>query len=171
MDSIPTVYPPSHEKVLERVMRVIDLIAARPNISEEELVAALSRDGVDEVDAELLVRFVPCAFAFAFLKFMGLSKLPSAYQVRNAAEQWVELPLAAEHYFLVALGIGCEVTTCGYTEQISKRVFEAVLLRSAEMNVVNQYFKTGGTPEGLASSTLGPPTLIGITAEQIGAGR
>jgi hypothetical protein len=171
MASTPTVYPASHEEALERVMRVIDLIAARPNLTDEEAVAALVRDGVGEVDAELLTRFVPCALAFALLKLMGLTKFPSTYQVQNSAGRWVDLPLAAEHYFSVALGVGYDITTRGYTERISKPAFQAVTMRSAEMNAVNQYFESGGTREGLAGSTLGSPTLIGITAEQIAASR
>jgi hypothetical protein len=171
MASTQAVYPASHEEALERVMRVIDLIAARPDIADEEAVAALVRDGVGEVDPELLIRFVPCALSFALLKLMGLSKFPSTYQVQNSAGQWVELPLAAEHYFSTALGVGYDVTTRGYTERISKAVFQAVTLRSAEMHAVNQYFESGGTREGLAGSALGPPTLIGITAEQITASR
>jgi hypothetical protein len=171
MASTPASYPASHEEALERVMRVIDLIAARPDISDEEAVAALVRDGIGDVDADLLIRFVPCALSFALLKLMGLSKFPSTYQVRNSAGQWVELPLAAEHYFSAALWVGYDVTTRGYTQRVSKAAFQAVTLRSAEMNAVNQYFESGGTREGLAGSTLGPPTFIGLTAEQIAAGR
>jgi hypothetical protein len=171
MASTPPVYPASHEAALERVMRVIDLIAARPDISDEDVVASLVRDGVGEVDAELLIRFVPAALSFALLKLMGLSKFPSTYQVQNGAGQWVELPLAAEHYFSTALGVGYDVTTRGYTERLSKAAFQAVTMRSAEMHAVNQYFESGGTREGLAGGALGPPTLIGVTAEQIAAGR
>ena len=171
MASTPAVYPASHDEALERVMRVIDLIAARPDISDEDVVAALVRDGVGEVDAELLIRFVPCGLSFALLKLMGMSTFPDTYQVQNSAGQWVELPLAAEHYFSAALGVGYAVTTRGYTGRVSKEAFQAVTLRSAEMNAVNQYFHSGGTREGLADSTLGPPTFIGLTAEQIAAGR
>ena len=171
MASTPEVYPASHDVALERVMRVIDLIAARPDISDEEAVAALVRDGIGEVDAELLIRFVPCALSFALLKLMGLNKFPSTYQVQNSAGQWVELPLAAEHYFAATLGVGYDVTTQGYTQRVSKAAFQALTMRSAEMSAVNRYFESGGTREGLAGGTLSPPTFIGLTAEQIAAGR
>ncbi len=171
MASIPAVYPASHEEALERVMRVIDLIAARPDISDEEAVAALVQDGIGEVDAELLLWFVPCALSFALLKRLGLSMFPSTYRVRNSAGHWVELPLAAEHYFSAALGVGYKVITQGYTERINKAAFQAVTIRSAEMNAINQYFESGGTREGLAGCTLGPPTFGGLTAEAIAASR
>jgi len=165
------VHPAAHDEAAARVMQVVDLIAAQPDISEEDVVAALVRDGVPEVDAELLVRFVPCGMSFALLKLLGLTNFPSTFQVQNASGGWVELPLAAEHYFTAALGVGYDVTTHGYTARISKEVFTAVTLRSAEMNAVNQYFESGGTREGLASSNLSPPTFIGLTAEQIAASR
>jgi hypothetical protein len=152
-------------------MRVIDLFGAQPDLSDEDAVAALVRDGVSEVDAELLVRFVPCGLSFALLRLLGLTKFPSTYQVQNAAGQWVELPLADEHYFSTALGVGYDVTTRGYSERVSKAVFQAATLRSAEMGAVNKYFESGGTREGLARSTLGSPTFIGLTAEQIAASR
>ncbi len=34
-----------------------------------------------------------------------------------------------------------------------------------------QHFESGGTREGLARSALSPPTFIGLTAQQIDAGR
>ena len=128
-------------------------------------------DGVGEVDAELLVLFVPCALSFALLKLMGLSKFPSTFQVQDNTGVWVEMPLAAEHYFSAALWVGYEVTTRGYTERVSKETFRALTLRSAEMNAVNKFFEAGHTAEQLAEASLGPPTLIGVTAEQIAASR
>jgi len=164
-------FPPSHDLALQHVMRLIDLVAERPDIDDHEAVAALVQSGVREVDAELLIRFVPCALSFALLKLMGLSRFPSTFQVKDDAGQWVELPLAAEHYFSAALGVGYEVTTRGYTERISKETFQALTLRSAEMNAVNQFFEAGHTKEELAQGSLGPPTLIDVTAEQIAASR
>lgn len=61
MASDPKAYPASHDIALERVMRVIDLIAARPDISDEDAVVALVGDGIGEVDAELLIRLEPHA--------------------------------------------------------------------------------------------------------------
>ncbi len=168
---VMAMHPASHDESLDRVMRVIDLFGTQPDVSDADVVDRLVRDGVSETDAELLVRFVPCGLSFALLKLLGVTNFPSTYQVQNAAGQWVQLPLAAEHYFSTALGVGHDVINFGYTERVSKAVFMAVTLRSAEMNVVNKYFESGGTSERLAGSTLGPPTFIGLTAEQIAAGR
>ena len=48
----------------------------------------------------------------------------------------MELPLSAEHYFSTALVVGYDVTTRGWTERVSKAGFQAVSMRSAEMNAV-----------------------------------
>ena len=152
-------------------MRVIDLLGAQPQMSDEDAMAALVQGGVGAADAFLLIRLVPCGLAFALLKRMGLTKFPSTYAVVNAAGEWVQLPLATEHYFSAALDVGYDVTTRGFTKRVSKEVFQTVAMRSAEMDVVNKYFESGGTREGLARSALSPPTFIGLTAEQIDAGR
>ncbi|HEV3235599.1 MAG TPA: hypothetical protein VGZ25_01340 [Gemmataceae bacterium] len=152
-------------------MRVIDLISARHDIADDEIVAALVETGVGGLDAELLVRFVPCALTFALLKLMGLNNFPSTYGVFNASGVQVELPLAKEHYFTTALSVGYEVTTHGYTPQISKETFQAVIQRSAEMNALNKFFEAGHTIEELKRSSIAAPILIGLTAERIAASR
>ncbi len=48
---------------LERVMQFIDLVASRPDIDDQTAVAELVRGDIGEVDAELLVRFVPSALS------------------------------------------------------------------------------------------------------------
>jgi hypothetical protein len=83
----------------------------------------------------------------------------------------VELPLAEEHYFTTALGVGYDVTTRGYTEQISKATFQAVTQRSAEMNAVNKFFHAGHTRKELMGSSITSPIHVGVTAEQIAASR
>ena len=121
----------------------VEILAERPDIDDGDAVTALVQHGVGEIDAELLVRFVPCALTFALLKLMGVKRFPSAFQVQGIDGRWVEMPLAAEHYFSAALGVGYEVTTHGYTERISKETFQSLISRSAEMNAVNQFFEAG----------------------------
>jgi hypothetical protein len=171
MPRIPKAFPPSHEVALNRVMRLIDIIAERPALDDNDVVSALFQSGLSEVDAELLIRFVPCALSFALLKLMGARTFPSTFQVKNNAGQWVELPLAREHYFSAALGVGYDVTTRGYNERISREIFQAVASRSAEMNLLNRFFAAGGTKEELSQAVICPPILLGITAEQIAASR
>jgi hypothetical protein len=168
---VATLYPTSHADAVAKVLHVVDLIAARPDSDDAEIVAALVRDGVGEVDAELLVRFVPCAFMFALLKRMGVSQFPGTFFVYNSRGDPVEMALAEEHYFAAALGLAHEVTTRGYNEQISKETFQAVTRRSAEMAAVNKALAAGHTVEELAAARLRPPMFFGVTAEQVAASR
>src|SRR5579862_711542 len=165
----PPAYPESHSEALEWVLRVVDIIGARPSITDDEIVASLVRDGANKVDAELLVRFVPCAMSFALLKKMGVSEFPSTFCVKNDEDsKWIEFPLASEHYFMAALGVGHEIVTNGYTERINKETYSAVVGRSAEIGAVNNLLNSGAQ---LAGGVLAHPCLIGISAEQIAASR
>ncbi len=171
METPVVSFPASHDDALAGVLRVVDLIADRPDRTADELVETLVRDGVGEVDAELLVRFVPVAFSFALLKLMGLSKFPSTFCVSDASGEWVEMPMAAEHYFSAALYLGYEVTTYGYTDRIRKQTFRAITMRSAEMDAVNRFLEAGHTLKDLAGGTMSRPFFVGVTAEQIVASR
>ncbi len=163
-------YPPDHEVALGRVLRVVDIIAAEPTIDDDAVVAALVAEGVGPVDAELLVRFVPCAMSFGLLKQLGVAKFPSTYLLRAESGRWVERPLAAEHYFTAALQLGFDIVTRGYTERVGREAFQTVTLRSAEMDAANKALEAGGEG-GLTGGTIGPPALIGITPEQVAASR
>jgi hypothetical protein len=93
------IYPPDHALALARVLRVIEIIADRPDISNEELVAQLVSDGIDPVDAHLLMAFVPTALSYPFVVRMGASDLPRYYMVgkRPGSKRSVLLPLEEEH--------------------------------------------------------------------------
>jgi hypothetical protein len=70
MASRPAFYPDSHARALERVMRVIDLIAGPPDTTTRRR----SPPSRERASARwtLLIAFVPCALSFAVLKRMGI---------------------------------------------------------------------------------------------------
>ena len=168
MPSFTAPYPPDHAVALGRVLRVVDIIAAEPEIDDDVVVARLIGDGVGTVDAELLVRFVPSAMSFGLLRQLGVAKFPSVYLLRTASGRWVEFSLATEHYFTSALQLGHDIVTQGYTERVGREAFQAVTLRSAEMDAANKALFAGSE---LAGSTVGPPTLLGITPDEDVASR
>ena len=63
-----TPYPPDHGLALARVLRVIEIITARPEVTDAEVVSQLVAESVGRVDAELLIRFVPSALSWPVLK-------------------------------------------------------------------------------------------------------
>jgi hypothetical protein len=149
---------------------VVDIIAAEPTIDDDAVVARLVGEGVGPVDAELLVRFVPCAMSFGMLKKLGVANFPSTYLLRAESGRWVEQPLAAEHYFTAALQLGFDIVTHGYTERVGREAFQTVTLRSAEMDAANKALESGGEG-GLTGATIGTPALLGITLEQVASSR
>lgn len=96
-------YPTDHMLAHSRVMRVIDVITSRPDISREEVIALLMSEGIEPVDAKLLVSFVPEALSYPLLVNWGVSELPKYYTVQKRSGKLVWLPLEAEHYFTAAL--------------------------------------------------------------------
>lgn len=97
------LYPPEHAVAIARVLRVFDIIAAHPTMTDEEVIRQLINEGIEPVDAKLLVGFVPCALSYPFLAAWGLTYFPHHYSVRNKRGKLVFLPLESEHYFTAAL--------------------------------------------------------------------
>ena len=81
----------------------MDLLTCRPDISDDEVEAALVGEGVGTVDARLLTLFVPMALAYPMLRQLGIGGFPGVYGVRTQRGQWIYLSLAGEHYFTAAL--------------------------------------------------------------------
>lgn len=161
-------YPASHSVASQRVLRVVEMIAAEPDRSDDQFVTALVQEGIAKVDAELMIRFVPTAFTWALLRKMGVSTFPSTFVVFDKKDRPVELPIANEHYFTSALLIATDVMAHGFTDRVSKPAFESIITRSAEMDAANKALAAHGD---LSDATIGPPVLIGLAAEDLRAGR
>jgi hypothetical protein len=153
------------------VLRVVDLLTARPDIRDDEVVAALVAEGVGPVDARLLVLFVPCALAYPMLRRLGVTGFPGYYAVPSRSGRLVHLPLAGEHYFTAALTWAEGLFDQAPADRpLSLEAWNAVAGRSAEMDCVNNMLASHG--EGaLRGAVLSPIMLGGITAEEIAASR
>jgi hypothetical protein len=156
---------------LARVLRVVDLITSRPDIPDDEVVAALVGEGVGRVDAQLLVRLVPCALAYPMLRRLGVTKFPSFYVARSNSGRLVHLPLADEHYFSAALAWAEGLFAQAPADRpLSVDAWNAVAGRSAEMDCVNNMLASHG-PDALRGAAVSPTVLCGIMAEEIAASR
>lgn len=138
------------------------IVVATPQISEDELVAALIARGYSTIEAEKLCLFVPSAFTWATMKRMGVQSFPSTYVVFDAAGNEVALPIAGEHIFTAALYLGYECLWQGWTEELPRSTFEAVACRSAEMDALNQALDA---KVNFAEAKLRPPVIHRFTAE------
>jgi hypothetical protein len=171
MTKVATVYPPDHKLALACALRVVDLITARPDIRDDEVVTALVGEGVGQVDARLLVLFVPCALSYPVLRRLGVTSFPSLYIVRAKSGRIVHLPLASEHYFTAALDWAERLFAQDPADRpLSVEAWNAVAGRSAQMDCVNKMLASHG-PEALRGATLSPMVMGGITAEEIAASR
>lgn len=162
------MYPPDHALASKRVLQMVDIVAANRSIGDDEIVMALVQQDVPKLDAELLVRFVPMAFTWIVLRKMGVSSFPNSFFVLNKHEHPVEMPIAREHYFAAALMIADNLVGRGFSEQISRPTFEAIITRSAEMDSVNKALAAG---KDIAGGKILPPALLGLSAEEIAAAR
>jgi hypothetical protein len=158
------MYPADHAVAGERVLKYVDVVAADPALSDDQIVVELVRQEVPALDAELIVRFVPMAFAWTVLRKMGVSSFPSSFVVFDRNERPVEMPLAREHYFASALVVADGVVGGGFSDRVTRTTFEAIFTRSAEMDAANQMLAAG---KQLAGSKIMPPALLGLPAEQI----
>ena len=166
-------YPSDHGLAHARVMRVFDLIAAHPDISDVEVVGQLVTEGINPVDAELLIRFVPSAMAYATLKRMGATCFFDIYMVRTESGRVKNLPLAKEHYFTAALAWAEQLLTTDPTARpVSLEAFNAVISRSSAMHLAaNSSSGRAAARRALRGAAISPLVLHGITLEQIVASR
>jgi hypothetical protein len=169
MASTIVLYPPDPTLALTRALRVFDIIAARPDVSNEELVAQLMNEGIDRVDAHLLVAFVPTAMSYPVVKNMGATHLPDYYMVpkRRQSRRTVLLPLKAERYFLAALGWATELLEMvPAIRPVTLEAFNAVVVRSPVLDAATKMMESGGG-DALRGSVFSPLVVSYVTAEEI----
>jgi hypothetical protein len=160
------MYPADHQEARRAVLHAIHVIAADPEADDEGVVRALTATGVSPLDAELLMVFVPSAFGLVLAQRLGVSTLPTTYQVQDVGGAWVSRPLAEQHYFAAALGVAYEVMERGWGEPIERAAFEACAYRSAEFACVNEALNAGVDVTG---SQLHPLALLRLQAEDMAA--
>jgi hypothetical protein len=145
--------PQSHRTAAQAAADTLEILRLAPNTSDEDVVDALIIKGYAKLDATKLCLFVPSAFAWATLKLMGVESFPSVYIRVDEEERESEVPVSDEHYFTAALHVAVDVTQQGWTSQIDRPFFEAVISRSAEMDAANKALNSG---EAIIGATLRP---------------
>ncbi|WP_162668874.1 hypothetical protein [Gemmata massiliana] len=166
-----TMYPADHDVAAARVSRVIDIISNQPSITNEQVAIQLIIEGINRVDAVLLVLLVPSGLSYPILRQWGVTHFPDNYQVLSESGRMLSMPLAAERYFTVALNWAEEILKLDPSQRpVSQQAFEAVTNRSAEIGCAIQLLEKGG-PNALQGATFGPMTVSGVTAEEILAHR
>lgn len=161
-------YPTDHTLTRARVMRVFEVMAARPEISHEEMITLLVSEGIEPVDAKLLVGLVPEAISYPILASWGVSGLPKCYIVQKQSGELVWLPLEAEHYFTAALAWSQELFGMEpAVRPVSLDAFWAVVSRSSILDAAIRMRDTYGA-DSLRGAVCSPIMIKGIiTWEEI----
>jgi hypothetical protein len=158
------LYPISHQEAIDHIFKYIEAITSKPSQSDDDFVKILLSQSISRIDAELIVRFVPIAFTWVLVRKMGITSFPGTFVVLDTNQKPRNMPIAEEHYFLSALGVADEIVKDGFTHQVSRTTFEAIISRSAEMDAVNQALSAGRKIPG---GKILSPILLGISAEEI----
>lgn len=158
------MYPEDHQIVHERVHRFIQFIAESPSETDEKLIAKLVATGIPEIDAELVLYLVPSAFSRAFLPRLGVDTTPSVLIVTDESGNDVEFDIWEQHYFVYAFALAEEIMERGYTEEVSKAVFQAITNRSAELDAVNSALNAGVDLKGCK---LAPIRILHLKSDDL----
>jgi hypothetical protein len=160
------MYPADHRIAEQRIYQFVQVIAQSPEADDDTVVESLVKIGLPRIDAELLLAFIPSAFAWIVMQKMGLESFPSTFYLCDEKDVETEYLLSSQHYFSSALLIAEDIFSNGYTPQISKALYQSIALRSAEMNATNSLLKAG---KSLKGAKLQPLRLYRIDAQQFSA--
>ena len=144
---------------LETLTKISDLAAS--DLSQEQYENAVLGLVGDHTLAQRIVDWLPEAFGFILVGHMGNLTLPTTFQARDAAGDWVEISLSKEPILAEALDLASQVFHNG-----PKNVFSSLALRSAVVDVVNNALNAGASLEG---SRLAPLAMHGLSAEIYGS--
>jgi len=140
------------------VARLVNILAARAEFTEEELYAALDAAGVPFPAADRAYKFTQIAWGRVFLDGLGIKFAPD-YLCFNAAGEVIESgQLADQPHFAAALAAGRRHPPPAGLPRFA--------LMSADVQAVNDALKSGSKPENLvagpAALFLEPATPVGI---------
>ena len=144
---------------LETLTKISDLAAS--DLSQEQYENAVLDLVGDRTLAQRIIDWLPEAFGFILVGHMGNLTLPTTFQARDAAGDWVEISLSKEPILAEALDLASQVFHNG-----PKNVFSSLALRSAVVDVVNNALNAGASLEG---SRLAPLAMHGLSAEIYGS--
>ena len=141
----------------ETILAAIDILGT-PGMEEDELERAIRGLVGDDMTARRLFVWIREAFGLVLISHLrSKPRLPTTFSARNREGRWVELELTGEPIFTAALLVAQRMFHEGPRE-----TFQAIALRSAMLNAVNNLLNAGSSLEGARLSGL---ALIDIPAE------
>jgi hypothetical protein len=135
------------------VLTTIGVMAGNPDASEGEIVDFLRCLGYDDLQAEILVAFIPLGLGRAVIR-----RLPVETPIDLSDCVWVlkgdrqlEIPLRQVPEFVEALRLGEETFTTGI---IPTEEFSQAVRFSVELNAISKVLNAGSTVANVAAPIL-----------------
>lgn len=153
-----------HSSATKGVIDTISAIESNTSIGEDELVNFLQKKGYSRIEAEKLNVFVPSAFSWPIIKKLEIDSLPDHFIAMSIDGAEVRIEVGSQHYFTAALVLAFSTIENGWNAIVSRKAYETVAGRSAEMDAVNKVLDAGGSLRG---ATLSPLVLERLSAEEL----
>ena len=131
------------------VAKLAEILAARPDPSEDDVYAAMAEAGIPDPVADRAYKFAQIAWGRVFLDGIGVRFSPDYLCFDGAGEVTESGRLAEQPYFAAAMAAAPGASrTAG---------FARFALTSSEANAVNAALNAGSNPQDLDA---GPPALF-----------
>ena len=139
----------------EKVLCYIGIFTEHPSFDNDEFARTLSSRGIDMIDAELLIAFVPSAFAHAILAPLGVG-LPDSFMVNDLETgDSARGQLAEEPIFVAARAIAQNMLSASDTKERAAQI----AVSSAEMQVARDL---SPSMSGMRHVVLIEPSLLRV---------
>lgn len=147
------------DRIRELVAAVAAIFVQNPQAGDSDVVVAAVGAGIDAVEAELAVAFLPSAFARALMREQNWdADLPDAFQVKDRRNRWVRFRLSDSTIYRAAAELAEH-------QRVSHRAaFAAVAGRSAELNAIDKALTAGSD---VRAGVFSPMALLRVPAEAI----
>jgi hypothetical protein len=143
------------------LLQAIDIMGRNAKLDDAKLVSALKSAGFSDRDSQILVAFVPTAFARPVLERLGVEHFAESVSAPTGTGNWVDIPLKSISIYNAALAIARRRAGA-----INPDHFEALAMRSAELDSASRALDAGANVKGSAVATA----LVHLTAGELGYG-
>ena len=166
----PNLPPVSDMPTADDVLRVVRTMNRLRHADDDLLAEELVRSGLQPLDAELALVFVPLAFGRAAFERSGrVPTLAAQYHVRTTRGTTISRPLATEPWYAAAAAFarsmaGLAPSDPGSPNLPTEEEFRTAAGRSPEVAAARDLLKGGGTPADLV---LIETLLMRVSAEEL----
>lgn len=146
-----------------RLVRGIEIMGRNAALDDQDMALALTSAGFSTREANLLLTFVPSAFARPVLEKLGVEHFVERVSAPKKGGGWVDVPLKNIPVYCAALEL---VRGHPSARLLQPEHFRSLAMRSAEVAAADNALNSGADLKGATFASA----LIGVTAEDLGYG-